>query len=188
MGGKRNGNLAVSPNKNARQSKKTKALTSGNASMDDIKHIRGIQSYSTKAISMGIYEDIAYSIQMYREENPESSYVEVYRNVLNAKYHQLFKTPPDKIYSGNVSKIIQQDDLWRKAYFVSTSKLVSKALLKISDMLDKTDLDNNVLVNTFDKLKKYELCDRKLKNDRVEDSGEDIPTFGYKSIGACEEE
>ena len=188
MGGKRNGNLAVSPNKNARQSKKTKALTSGKANMDDIKHMRGIQSYSTKAISMGIYEDIAYSIQMYREENPESSYVEVYRNVLNAKYPQLFKTPPDKVYSGNVSKIIQGDDLWRKAYFVSTPKLVSKALLKISDMLDKNDLDDAVLVNTFDKLKKYELVERQLKNDRVEDSGEDIPTFGYKSIGACEEE
>ena len=188
MGGKRNGNLAVSPNKNARQSKKTKALTSGKANMDDIKHMRGIQSYSTKAISMGIYEDIAYSIQMYREENPESSYVEVYRNVLNAKYPQLFRAHPDKVFSGNISKIIQGDDMWRKAYFVSTSKLVSKALLKIGDMLDKKDLDDSVLISTYDKLKKYELAERQLKNDRVEDSGEDIPTFGYKSIGACEEE
>ena len=146
--------------------------------MDDIKKSRGIQSYSTKAIDMGIYEDIAYSIQMYREMNPDSSYVDVYKNVLYEKYSTLFTTPPDRVYSGNISKIINGDCLWQKAYFSSTSKLVSKALLKIGDMLDKDDLDDSVLVNTFDKLKKYEIANRQL-NSSIQTDDDDIPNFGY---------
>lgn len=180
MSKKRNEKLALSPNKNARQSKKTNALTSGKASMDDIKKSRGILSYSTKAINMGIYEDIAYSIQMYREINPDSSYVDVYKNVLYEKYSTLFTTPPDRVYSGNISKIINGDCLWQKAYFSSTSKLVSKALLKIGDMLDKDDLDDSVLVNAFDKLKKYEIANRQL-NSSIQTDDDDIPNFGYSS-------
>ena len=118
---KRSGRLAISPNINAGTNKKAKALQENK----NTNHIRGVDGYSAKAIKLGIYEDIAYSIQMYREKNPDSSYVDVYKNVLYEKYSKLFKTPPDKVYGGNISKFINSNDLWRKAYFASTQKLVS---------------------------------------------------------------
>ena len=181
--GKRNARLAISPNVNAGTSKKTKALQENK----DVKHIRGVDSYSTKAIRLGIYEDIAYSIQMYREKNPDSTYVDVYRDVLYKKYPSLFKTSPDKVYGGNISKFINGAELWRKAYFASTPKLVSKALLKIDKMLDKDDLDDSVLVNTYDKLKKYEIAEKELQSNTDKSSDDDIPNFGYSADSAEEE-
>ena len=60
---KRSGRLAISPNINAGTNKKAKALQENK----NTNHIRGVDGYSAKAIKLGIYEDIAYSIQMYRE-------------------------------------------------------------------------------------------------------------------------
>ena len=181
--GKRSGRLAISPNVNAGTSKKTKALQENK----DTKHIRGVDSYSAKAIKLGIYEDIAYNVLIYREKNPDSTYVDVYRDVLYKKYPNLFKTSPDKVYGGNISKFINSNELWRKAYFASTPKLVSKALLKIDKMLDKDDLDDSVLVNTYDKLKKYEIAEKELQSNTDKSSDDDIPNFGYSADNAEEE-
>ena len=180
---KRSGRLAISPNINAGTNKKAKALQENK----NTNHIRGVDGYSAKAIKLGIYEGIAYSIQMYREKNPDSTYISVYRDVLNKKYPSLFKTPPDKVYGGNISKFINSNDLWRKAYFASTPKLVSKALLKIDKMLDKDDLDDSVLVNTYDKLKKYEIAEKELQSNMDKSSDDDIPNFGYSADNAEEE-
>lgn len=151
-------------------------IKSGKRSVYD-KH-RGKQSYVEKSIKSGDYKRIAVCIQKYREENPDSTYMEVYSELHN-KFAHIFGIPVDKIWASNVSKIINSDKLWSDAYWAVESDILSLAKIRISQELNKDDADPLFALKTYDIIKKHSIEEKKLDLEKkIVDT--EIPTFVFK--------
>lgn len=148
---KRNANLAVTPAKVVYESKKAAAVNNGADPFDkELKN--GKPSYVFKAQQAGDYRKIGAYIRDYRRKNPDCTYVDMY-----SKLRERFPWIFDKdMVSGNISKIINGDKLWRSCYFTNKDELIALAELRIEELLDDDDTKPETIIRAYDTLKKYE--------------------------------
>lgn len=154
--------------------KRTKTLATVNAvatrinkksaMLDEVDevHCVGRKGYAEKCKLLGIFYQVTVSIQEFRVEYPNSSYVDLYK-YLHDTYPFVFDTPADKVYSGNISKMINNEPAWSKAYFCGKRDLIKIAEYRIGNMLEQDDLEDTTLLKAYDTLKKYQ-------NDKANDA------------------
>lgn len=180
-------NTAITPNSNVYTSRKANRLKNG----ENIKGTRGRIGYVEKAILYGDYKNIGYDIKEYRSEHVGCSCLELYTNLLHAKYGHIFKASPDSIYNAqNILKVINADEFWRKCYFFNGKQLIHQAELQLADLLDKNNLEDTVILSAYDKINKYEIEKSKiklehekielLKNSDITDDCDDELKFEFK--------
>ena len=173
----RNANLAVAPRAVVKESKKVEAVNNGADPFDEsLKH--GKNGYAFKAQQAGDYRKVGAVIKKYRQENPDSTYLDVYE-VLHNRFPWIFEKTREEIkYGGNVSTFINNDTLWRNCYFINSGELIALAEIRIAEILDKDDVEDNIVISAYDKLKKYELAERQLEQgDNTSVSEETHNTF-----------
>lgn len=183
----RNARLAVTPRAVVQESKKAEAVNNGLDPYDKSLD-RGRDSYSYKAQQAGDYRKVGAVIKKYREEHPDSSYVEVW-GVLHDRFPWIFEKTKEEVYSGNVAKMINNDNLWRNCYFVNKNELITLAEIRIAEILDRDDVDDKVVISAYDKLKKYELIEKELNqsnNNVITISGETLETINEIRQGLSE--
>ena len=164
----RNANIAVTPREVRRESKKAEAVNSGVDPFDEsLKH--GKNGYAFKAMQSGDYRTVGAVIKQFRQENPDSTYVQVY-DALHKRFPWIFEREAKDMYSGNISEFINKDKLWRSCYFINKAELIALAEIRISEILNDESTEDKVVISAYDKLKKYELAEKQLEKVEVEET------------------
>ena len=125
-------------------------------------HCVGRIGYAEKCKKLGIFYQVTVSIQDFRQDYPNSSYVDLYK-YLHDTFPCVFDTDPSKVYSGNVSKFINNEPDWSKAYFCYKRDLIKIAEYRIGNILEDDGTDDATVIKAYDTLKKYE-------NDKAKDA------------------
>lgn len=147
--------LATSGNPNKRVNKKSEMLSKD---VNDPKaiHSVGRKGYAEKAKLTGNYLRVCMCIREYRQKNPNSSYMDMYR-VLHDKFPFIFTEAPEKTYPGNVSKFINNDVEWCNAYFTGSEDLIKMAEYRISKILADECTEDGTVIRAYDTLMKYKV-------------------------------
>lgn len=164
---KRAGNLSVIPAHSAKTSVKSQMLDDKNIPIEQVNSMAGRDSYTAKAKKQGLYIAITASIRKFRQENRDSSF-DALRTFLLENYPSVFDGISQ--YAGNVGKIISADPQWCNAYYNNLS-LIELAEQRMSEVLNKEDIDDNLKVSAYDKVWKYELAKRQLDKEQSQDNG-----------------
>lgn len=157
----RNANLAVTPAGIINENKKAEAVNNG-MDINDKSLEAGRDGYAFKAQQSGDYRKIGAVIKKYRSQYPDSSFLDVYE-VLHSRFPWIFEKERKDVYSGNVAKFIKNDRLWRNCYFANKDELVTLAEVRITEILEKDNIDDKTVISAYDKLKKYELLEKELQ-------------------------
>lgn len=158
---KRNGSLAVVPPSAVYTSKKAELVNNGLDPFDEsLKN--GKPSYAHQSQKSGDYRTIGAVIKEYREKNRDCTYEEMYA-VLHKRFPWIFEK--ETMVSGNVSKIINGDPLWRDCYFANRSEMIALAEIRIKEILKKDNTEDNIIISAYDKLMKYELIEKQNNNE-----------------------
>lgn len=177
--GYRNGTLGVSPPNSVRKSKKSEQVDNG-VPIDNANLKHGRPGFAIRAKQMGIHRNVAVVIQAYRDKNPDSTYADVYI-VLHERFPNLFSKPLEKMYAGNISKIIHSDTLWSKAYFCNSEELIANAKLRILDLLNNDKTEGSVVLSAYDKLEKWDIARKQMQSENSDNTNDNnIPTFVFK--------
>lgn len=161
---KRAGTLSVVPAKSAKPSIKSGLLDDKRIPVEAVKSLPGRESYSFKAKSQGLYIAITASIRKFRQENRDSGF-DALRTHLLDNFPTVFEGISQ--YAGNVGKIISGDPQWCNAYYNNLS-LIELAEQRMSEVLNKEDLEDNIKISAYDKVWKYELAKRELEKTKEE--------------------
>lgn len=163
---KRAGNLSVIPAQSAKTSVKSQMLDDKNIPIEQVNSMAGRDSYTAKAKKQGLYIAITASIRKFRQENRDSSF-----DALRTHLLENFPTVFEGIstYPGNVGKIISGDPQWSNAYYNNLS-LIELAEQRMSEVLNKEDIDDNLKVSAYDKVWKYELAKRQLDKEQSQEN------------------
>ena len=153
--GNRDARLATSGNPNQRTNKKSEMLAQNPEDPKAI-HSVGRKGYAEKARLSGVFLNVCITIKKFRQENPNSSYIDLYKE-LHKVYPWVFSEDPSKVYSGNVSKMINNETEWQKWYFCGQEDLIAMAEYRISQILHDEDAEDNTIIRAYDTLKKYEV-------------------------------
>lgn len=159
---KRAGNLSVIPAQSAKTSVKSQMLDDKNIPIEQVNSMAGRDSYTAKAKKQGLYIAITASIRKFRQENRDSSF-DALRTHLLENFPTVFEGISQ--YPGNVGKIISGDPQWSNAYYNNLS-LIELAEQRMSEVLNKEDIDDNLKVSAYDKVWKYELAKRQLDKEQ----------------------
>lgn len=154
----RDGRLATVPEKKLNRSKLTND-----------------KGYAAKCQKQGIFLRVTISIKEFRQKYPNSTYIDTWK-MLHEEYPFVFDTPPDKVYPGNVSKIINSNPEWQEAYFCGKEDLIKMAEYKLSKLLESDKTSSSDIIKIYDTLKKYE----EYKEDEDDDSNEITFSIGFK--------
>lgn len=161
---KRAGTLSVVPAKSAKPSIKSQLLDDKRIPVEAVKSLPGRESYTFKAKSQGLYIAITASIRKFRQENRDSGF-DALRTHLLDNFPTVFEGISQ--YSGNVGKIISGDPQWCNAYYNNLS-LIELAEQRMSEVLNKENIDDNLKISAYDKVWKYELAKRELEKTKEE--------------------
>lgn len=161
---KRAGTLSVVPAKSAKPSIKSGLLDDKRIPVEAVKSLPGRESYSFKAKSQGLYIAITASIRKFRQENRDSGF-DALRTHLLDNFPTVFEGISQ--YSGNVGKVISGDPQWCNAYYNNLS-LIELAEQRMSEVLNKENIDDNLKISAYDKVWKYELAKRELEKTKEE--------------------
>lgn len=159
---KRAGNLSVVPASSAKASLKSQLLDDKNIPVEQVAKMCGRDSYTSKAKMQGLYIAITASIRKFRQENRDSGF-DALRTHLIENFPTVFEGISQ--YAGNVGKIISADPQWCNAYYNNLS-LIELAEQRMSEVLNKEDIDDNLKVSAYDKVWKYELAKRALDKEK----------------------
>lgn len=159
---KRSGNLSVVPAKSAKTSLKSQLLDDKNIPIEQVKSMCGRDSYTAKAKMQGLYIAITASIRKFRQENRDSGF-DALRNHLLENFPTVFEGISQ--YAGNLGKIISADPQWSNAYYNNLS-LIELAEQRMSEVLNKEDIEDSLKVSAYEKVWKYELAKRQIENDQ----------------------
>lgn len=163
---KRAGNLSVVPASSAKASLKSQLLDDKNIPVEQVAKMCGRDSYTAKAKTQGLYIAITASIRKFRQENRDSGF-DALRTFLLENYPSVFEGLSK--YAGNVGKIISADPQWCNAYYNNLS-LIELAEQRMSEVLNKEDIDDNLKVSAYDKVWKYELAKRQLDKEQSQEN------------------
>ena len=144
-------------------------------SVDEV-HMVGRKGYAEKAKTLGCFLQITISIQEYRQEFPNSSYVDLYK-YLHDTFPFIFEKGTAEVYSGNVSKIINNEPAWSKAYFCGKRDLIKMAEYRIGNILEKEDTEDTTIIKAYDTLKKYENDKKNDANDISEETANTLESI-----------
>lgn len=184
----RNANLAVAPVGVIVERKKSTAVNEGTDPYDESLR-NGKNGYAFKSQQAGDYRKVGAVIKKFRQENPDSTYLEVYE-ALHNRFPWIFDRETKDMYSGNVAKIIKDDPLWRNCYFINQAELIALAEVRLAEILDNEATEDKVIISAYDKLKKYELIEKQLELGNSTDtnicSAETVKTLSEIEAGLKE--
>lgn len=150
----RDARLATVGNPNIRKNKKS-SIMADDATHEATVGIAGRKGYAEKAKSLGCFLPITILIQKFRAENPDSSYLDLWE-VLHNTYPYIFTQSREQVYSGNVSKMINNEPAWQEAYFVGKDNLIEMAEYRLGRLLRDDSVEDATVIRAYDVLKKYE--------------------------------
>lgn len=176
----RSNRLAVTPCKSARKADvRASIMDDKNIDNSILKNVPGRHSYAEKAREQGLYIATCAAIRKFRVENRDSTYKEV-GEYLVKMFPTIFK--PFK-YASNVSKTINSDIGWTRAYFSSGLNLVELAEQRMYEVLEKEDIDDSIKINAYDKINKYEQYKKELELNNNDDADLEINV----NISGCDD-
>lgn len=167
---KRAGTLAVTPCPSvAKQGpKKSLLLDDKNIDTDVVNHICGAKSFSQKAKEQGLYIAICAGIRKFRQDNRDSTFKQL-RVYLVENFPTVFENISE--HESNVSKMIAGDRGFSQAYFSSGLTLLELAEQRMYEVLEKEELEDNIKINAFDKVTKWEQAKYQLDKEQSQENG-----------------
>lgn len=143
--------------KSARDAKKAELQRNG----VDVSKMSGRDSYAYKAINLGVYEDIEFSIIEFFDKYPNGTNMQLYQ-ILHEKYSDVFDKESEDMYSGNITKMICSSSGWKRAYEYSMEKSVlrSKYYNHCIVLDDKEKTVNRMKAS--ENIVKWDISERKL--------------------------
>jgi hypothetical protein len=141
-------------------------LDDKNIPVEQVAKMCGRDSYTSKAKMQGLYIAITASIRKFRQENRDSGF-DALRTHLLENFPTVFEGISQ--YAGNVGKIISADPQWCNAYYNNLS-LIELAEQRMSEVLNKEDIDDNLKISAYDKVWKYELAKRQLDKEQTQNN------------------
>jgi hypothetical protein len=137
---------------------------------EDMSKVKGRKSYSEKIRESGQLKQLCAMITSYRESNPDCSPMDVYRDIMFKYFPYIYTISPDKMYVGNVKKMIDSDQELREAYYTLRGlDLRALADYQMKRVLSKDNLDDNTIISAYDKVNKYDIIRQKMLLDNTVD-------------------
>lgn len=154
---KRDPHLAIAPNPVTKQTIRSGAVDKA-GDYEGGAHMVGRLSYAMKCKQQGCFVQTCVDIRNYRTAHPNSTFLNLWRDVLHKNYPYIFEKDVTEVYSGNVQRIIDGEDEWRKAYYSPAGDLVGMAKYRIERILEKDDVDDTTVIKAYDTLMKYDIA------------------------------
>ena len=171
---KRNARLTVVPSPaNQKQCMKS-ALIDNNDTQTDVSSLPGRKGYAEKCKQAGIFVRVSAHIRDFRTKNPDTSFMDLYKE-LHSAYSFIFDKDPNDMYGNNFQKVIEAEPAWCNAYYTNRVQLVELARQRVCEVLEKDSIDDATAIRAYDTVMKYEVADNSFSDEDNE------ITFGFFS-------
>ena len=172
---KRNARLTVAPSPaNQKQCIKSE-MSDDKEKLLQVASMPGRKGYAEKCKTSGIFIRVCAHIRKFRTENPDSSFMDLYKE-LHSAYPFVFDKDPKDMYGNNFQKVIEAEPKWCNAYYCNKTQLIELARQRVYEVLEKDEIEDAIAIRAFDTVMKYEIAE---SNAEVDDDSNDI-TFGFK--------
>lgn len=156
---KRNANLATCKNPLTTQSKRS-AMVDKAGDIEGGKHSVGKKSYAYKCKEIGVFIQVCVAIREYRASNPNSSFVQLWGEVLHKNWPYIFEKETKDMYSGNIQRMIDAEPEWAKSYYSPAGDLIGMAKYRMERILEREDVEDGTVIKAYDTLMKYDVQDQ----------------------------
>lgn len=172
---KRNARLTVAPSPaNQKQCIKSE-MSDDKEKLLQVASMPGRKGYAEKCKTSGIFVRVCAHIRKFRTDNPDSSFMDLYKE-LHSAYPFVFEKDPKDMYGNNFQKVIEAEPKWCNAYYCNKTQLIELARQRVYEVLEKDEIEDAIAIRAFDTVMKYEIAE---SNDEVVDDNNNI-TFGFK--------
>lgn len=152
----RNAHLAVAPNPSTKQTKRSAAVDKA-GDIEGGAHSVGRLSYALKCKNQGVFIQVCVEIRKYRTDNPDSTFLQLWANVLHKNWPFIFEKDVKDMYAGNVQRMIDAEPEWAKAYYSPAGDLIGMAKYRIERILERDDVEDGTVIKAYDTLMKYDM-------------------------------
>ena len=156
---KRNANLATCRNPLTTQTKRS-AMVDRAGDVEGGKHSVGKKSYAYKCKEMGVFIQVCVAIREYRASNPNSSFVQLWGDVLHKNWPFIFEKDARDMYPGNIQRMIDAEPEFAKCWYSPAGNLIGMAKLRLERILERDDVEDGTVIKAYDTLMKYEINDQ----------------------------
>ena len=163
----RSGRLSVipAPSVAGKEPKKAALLNDWKSDENKVNKMVGRKSYAEKAKMQGLYLAITSRIRQFRQKGGRDCTFDQLGKMLNEEFPTVFDHP--FTYPQNLSKAIAASKEWSNAYYGGDLTLIQLAEERMYGLLQKEDLDDNIIVSAYDKVFKYEFAKKELEQEKT---------------------